>query len=149
MAQLTSVLFPALGMVQMGRAQSFTVLYSFTGGTDGRNPKAGVILDSAANLYGTTYKGGTSARGLIFKINPTGDLTILHNFTGGSDGAFPYAPLIVDSVGNLYGTAAYGGDARKCGTLIGCGVAFKLSLAGGETVIHKLQDPMERTHTSV
>jgi uncharacterized repeat protein (TIGR03803 family) len=126
-------------MIQMGRAQSFTVLYSFTGGTDGRSPEAGVILDSAGNLYGTTYKGGASARGMIFKVNPTGGLIILHSFTGGSDGAFPYAPLIVDSVGNLYGTAA--GEPRKCGAVIGCGVAFKLSPAGDETVIHRFTGP--------
>ena len=63
-----------------------TVLYSFTGGADGANPYAGLIRDSAGNLYGTTYGGGTSNWGVVFKLDTTGTETVLHSFTGGADG---------------------------------------------------------------
>jgi uncharacterized repeat protein (TIGR03803 family) len=64
-----------------------TVLHSFTGGADGGNPYAGVIRDPAGNLYGTTYSGGASGQGVVFKLDTTGTETVLHSFTGGADGA--------------------------------------------------------------
>ncbi len=95
-----------------------TVVYSFTGGADGWEPLAGVIRDTAGNLYGTTYLGG-SGSGVVYKISPAGDESVLHTFTGGTDGCGPYGGLVSDTAGNLYGTA--GG----CGQL-GGGVVFKL-----------------------
>jgi uncharacterized repeat protein (TIGR03803 family) len=98
-----------------------TVLYSFTGGAGGSEPppcgpsgcsldpvEAGLIRDSAGNLYGTTPFGGTYALGVAFKLDPYGHETVLHTFTGGEDGANPFAGLIRDSAGNLYGTTANG-----------------------------------------
>lgn len=106
-----------------------TVIYHFTGGTDGAFPSSGVVRDSAGNLYGTTYGGGSSTActggcGVVFKLDTTGAETVLHNFTGGSDGATPAADLLLDSSGILYGTAYQGGTA--CGGS-GCGVVFKLA----------------------
>ena len=80
-----------------------SVLYSFTGGTDGANPYANVIQDWAGNLYGTTFLGGADGAGVVFKVDPRGHETVLHTFTGGADGGYSYAGLIQDSAGNLYG----------------------------------------------
>jgi uncharacterized repeat protein (TIGR03803 family) len=106
--------------------QTFTVLHRFTG-TDGADPAAGLVADAAGNLFGTTFLGGTSNSGTIFKLGKSG-LTVLHNFTGFVDGAYPSASLIRDPAGNLFGTTGGGGA--------GAGVAFKLNPAGLETVLH-------------
>ena len=108
-----------------------TVLYSFTGGTDGSAPMAGVIRDSAGNLYGTTPGGGTANRGVVYRLDAAGRETVLYNFTGGADGGLPTAGVIRDSAGNLYGTAPTGGAA-------GAGVVYKLDAAGRETVAVQL-----------
>src|SRR6202043_960545 len=59
-----------------------TVLYSFTGGTDGGYPSAALIRDAASNLYGTTNGGGASNQGTVFKVDPTGKETVLYSFAG-------------------------------------------------------------------
>ncbi len=74
---------------QRAQAQTFTVLHSFTGFPDGANPYAGLVRDSAANLYGTTFLGGSSDYGTLFKIDTTGTETVLHNFTGAATGGIP------------------------------------------------------------
>jgi uncharacterized repeat protein (TIGR03803 family) len=91
-----------------------TVLYSFTGGADGGNPRAGLIRDSEGNLYGTTYYGGdltcnTLGCGVVFKLDRAGKESVLHTFKGNPDGANPSAGLIRDRSGNLYGVAGQGG----------------------------------------
>ena len=112
-----------------------TVLDSFTGGTDGGYPSTGLIRDAAGNLYGTTSVFGTYGVGVAFKLDPAGNETVLHAFTGGADGGNPSAGLIRDSAGNLYGTTYQGGNT-SCFLIGGCGVAFKLDPAGNETVLH-------------
>jgi uncharacterized repeat protein (TIGR03803 family) len=111
-----------------------TVLYSFTGGADGGKPSAGVIRDSAGNLYGTTFNGGTANAGVVYKLDTAGEETVLYSFAGGADGGQPYAGVIRDSAGNLYGTTFNGGNTIHCGG--GCGVVYKLDTAGQETVLH-------------
>jgi len=84
------------------------VLYEFTGvNGDGQQPWSGVIRDSGGNLYGTTSEGGTNNLGIVYKISPNGEETILHNFDG-SDGGFPYSGLTIDGQGNLFGTSSLG-----------------------------------------
>jgi uncharacterized repeat protein (TIGR03803 family) len=123
-----------------------TVLYSFTGGPDGGNPSGSLIRDSAGNLYGTTQAGGSTAAGcgarslqvgcgVVYKLDATGHYTVLYTFTGGADGGNPYAGVIGDGAGNLYGTTASGGITANC-PYLGCGVVFKLDAAGHETVLH-------------
>jgi uncharacterized repeat protein (TIGR03803 family) len=91
-----------------------TVLHSFTGSPDGRNPDAGLVIDVAGSLYGTTEFGGTSDLGTIFQIDASGQHRVLHSFTGDStDGSNPKAGLILDSAGNLYGTTFSGGYYGK------------------------------------
>ena len=109
------------------QAQTFTVLYAFTGGVDGWEPLVDLVRDGAGNLYGTTVYGGTSGYGVVFKLATTGKETTLHSFTG-ADGALPNAGLVRDGAGNLYGTTLYGGAS-------GYGVVFKLAATGKETVL--------------
>jgi uncharacterized repeat protein (TIGR03803 family) len=103
-----------------------TVLYTFSGGDDGSTPEAGLVMDSAGNLYGTAYTGGSGGFGTVFKISTTNEFSVLYSFEGGADGADPLASLILDAQGNLYGTTGYGGSfATSCP--IGCGVVFELT----------------------
>jgi uncharacterized repeat protein (TIGR03803 family) len=106
-----------------------TVLYSFTGGSDGANPIAGVIRDSAGNLYGTTALGGAAFNGVVFKLDMAGQETVLYSFTGEADGGQPYAGVIQDATGNLYGTTYQGGLGNH-------GVVYKLDVTGQETVLY-------------
>ena len=127
----------------LARAQAYAVLHNFKGGADGSYPEAPLILDSQGSFYGTTYKGGTSGLGVVFKVAATGgEEAVLYNFSGGSDGAWPYAGLLSDSAGNLYGTTAYGGAngdscSQPVGIPAGCGVVFKIDGTGKETVLHR------------
>jgi uncharacterized repeat protein (TIGR03803 family) len=106
----------------------FTVLYTFKGGADGSGPASGLILDSAGNLYGTTFYGGVNNNGVVFKVSPLGQETVLHSFTGAPDGASPWAGLTADAAGNLYGTT-YSGGAYSAGTV------FKVTPSGQERVL--------------
>jgi uncharacterized repeat protein (TIGR03803 family) len=104
-----------------------TVLYSFSGGNDGQDSEAGLIMDATGNLYGTTNSGGAFNFGVVFKLDTTGTETVLYSFTGGADGATPEGSLISDSSGALYGTTQNGGDSNcKSQYGFGCGVVFKL-----------------------
>jgi uncharacterized repeat protein (TIGR03803 family) len=96
---------------------------------DGALPEGGVILDSKGNLYGTTYAGGTHNYGTVYKIDTTGQQTVLYNFTGATDGHSPLAGLTLDSAGNLYGTAFWGGFTGGDGLCFpgGCGTVFKIT----------------------
>lgn len=107
------------------------VLHSFNS-NDGAEPYAGLVRDANGNLYGTLTAGGQNGLGSIFKLTPTrhpgsewGREKILLNFNG-NDGIFPYASLIFDAHGDLYGTTYYGGNLSDC-DYQGCGVVFKLS----------------------
>lgn len=106
-----------------------TVLHSFSGGNDGGLPLAGLVMDKAGNLYGTTESGGTRGGGLVFKLTPDGAKTTLHDFTGGDDGAFPHAGLFMDKHGNLYGTTQNGGRKNM-------GTVFEISAKGKERVLY-------------
>jgi len=123
---LPAIVFAPLSFAQ---AQTFKVPYNFTGTADGGNPVAGLVRDSEGDVYGTTVLGGNASCaipmgcGVVFKLDPTGYETALYNFTGGSDGGYPQAGLILDAAGNLYGTTAYGGDLN-CEAPYGCGVVF-------------------------
>ncbi len=110
------------------QAQTETVLYNFTGGSDGGYPQGSLTSDAKGNLYGTTYSGGLWGYGTVFELSPNGNggwnETVLYSFTGGADGAYPaYSDVIFDSAGNLFGTA-YSGGAN------GYGVVFELSPEG-------------------
>ncbi len=126
---LAAVLGLATLTSQAAQAQTFKVLYNFKGSKDGATPYAPLIRDDAGNLYGTAEAGGASGAGTVFKVNKSGKETVLYSFTGGADGANPFAGLVRDAAGNLYGATAYGGAS-------GVGTVFKLSKTGKETVLH-------------
>jgi uncharacterized repeat protein (TIGR03803 family) len=115
-------------MAPSGGSYSNSVLYSFSGGTDGAEPQGGLVMDSRGNLYGTTRWGGIFNSGTIYQLVKQKDYyveSVLYNFTGGADGGYPTSDLVVDTAGNLYGTTQRGGDPTcRCGTV------FKLNLAG-------------------
>jgi len=100
--------------------------------TDGATPYGGLILDGAGNVYGTTSIGGTSicGCGTVYMLDATGMESILYSFQGGTDGAEPYAALVRDKFGNLYGTTLFGGNSLSYGTV------FKLNVNGTEAPLH-------------
>ena len=118
---LLPALIAGLGLILAGRvtAQTFTTLYSFSAtppypnnptNSDGADPYGRLIL-SGNTLYGTSQNGGSSIVGTVFALNTDGTgFTNLHTFTGGSDGAYPGAGLILS--GNaLYGATGIGGSS--------------------------------------
>jgi uncharacterized repeat protein (TIGR03803 family) len=111
-----------------------TILYNFTGGTDGANPASSLIFDQAGNLYGTTYAGGNFGVGTVFQLTLSGSgwsENVIHHFQGGSEGASPYGGVTFDSSGNLYGTT----------TGASTGVVFELTPSSGSwtySVLHNL-----------
>jgi uncharacterized repeat protein (TIGR03803 family) len=103
-----------------------TIIQVFDGATDGSQPSA-LILDPAGDLYGTTRHGGFYGYGTVFRLTPVSgggwQETVLHRFTGGPDGGSPFAGLVSDAFGNLYGTTSAGGNSF--------GTIFKLTLVFG------------------
>jgi uncharacterized repeat protein (TIGR03803 family) len=111
-----------------------SVLYSFTGGTDGANPVSPVTFDAGGDLFGTTQNGGNATCifgpcGVLFELASTSSgwqQTVLHSFAGSYDGANPSSTsgLLLDQSGNLFGTAVYGGlSSSTCNSL--CGVLYE------------------------
>jgi uncharacterized repeat protein (TIGR03803 family) len=78
-----------------------------------------VVRDSAGNLYGTAFGGGTGSQGIVYKLDTSDQETVLYSFTGRADGGNPYGRVLLDSAGNLYGTANLGGKNDN-------GVIFKI-----------------------
>ena len=114
---------------------TYTVLHKFTGGGDGGNPVAGLVRDAGGNLYGTTQVGGSFNYGTVFKIQPSGKETVLHNFAG-ADGMWPESPLLLDQSGNLYGTTTNGGTPEGGNCHFGCGTVFKIDSDGKFTLLY-------------
>jgi uncharacterized repeat protein (TIGR03803 family) len=121
-----------------------TDLHAFTGENgDGYLSKAGIVIDESGNLYGTTIGGGTYGEGgplkgygTVYEIDSSGNESVLYSFTGQTDGAYPFASLILDAQGNLYGTTSQGGDLN-CQPPYGCGTVFKLNpKTGKEKVLY-------------
>jgi uncharacterized repeat protein (TIGR03803 family) len=111
-----------------------TVLYSFTGFSDGGFP-IGALVQSGQYLYGTT--SGVWSAGTIFKLDKSGSVTVVYSFTGGTDGGRPMGNLITDPSGNLYGTTFYGGS-------FGYGTAFKLNPTTGQyTVLYSFSGGLD------
>ena len=84
---------------------TYTVLHRFAGSHEGMTPNGGLVIDEAGNLFGTAQAGGDQGFGTLFRLTPTGVLSVVHTFTGQDDGAFPLAGLIRDDTGHFFGTA--------------------------------------------
>jgi len=129
---------------QLDPAGKETVLYTFKGGTDGGYPSGPIVRDAAGNLYGETAYGGDLSCfapygcGTVFTLDPAGKKTVLHVFTGtGGDGEHPWAGVVRDSEGNLYGATVAGGTGPNCTSEEnGCGTLYKVDKTGKETILH-------------
>ena len=115
-------------VTQTAQAQTYKVLYNFTGGQGGQIPVAGLTMDKAGNLYGTTEFGGSADQGTVFKLSHKGSgwvFSPIYSFQGGPDGAEPTARVIIGPDGSLYGTTNVGGG-NGCYEGLGCGTIFNL-----------------------
>ena len=141
---------------ELTRGGKEKVLYSFcsqTGCTDGSDPNGGVVTDRDGNLYGTTMGGGANSGycsaysngicGTVFKVTPAGTETVLYSFCTKAycpDGVGPYAGVVLDNHGNLYGTTAAGGNVSQgCPAFPDdrwCGVVFELKPDSTEKVLY-------------
>lgn len=101
-----------------------SAIYTFSG-----SQPSPLIQASDGNFYGTSSTGGSTSLGYVFRLTPSGTMTVLYNFTGNTDGGTPMASLIEGNDGNLYGTNTTGGGLGK-------GVLFRLTLGGSLTVLH-------------
>ncbi len=131
------VIAPAQAQTVETVLHNFAPVQALTGADPG-----GLVSDSAGNLYGTAAGGGASFAGVVFKLAASGNETVLYNFTGGADGKNPNPGIVLDSAGNVYGTAVAGGVITGvCGGVTGCGVVFKVDPAGNETVLYSFTGP--------
>jgi len=115
---------------------SFNLVYAFSAldtngfNSEGSSPQGSLVQDAANNFYGTTYYGGSSGMGAVFKYNLSDStMSSLHSFTGGSDGSEPVAALVQGTIGNFYGTASEGGSGSA-------GVLFRITSLGAFTPLY-------------
>lgn len=135
----TMVITSVLGVVLLcanASAQNAGVIFSFNSGAGGYDPIAGLVANSAGNLFGTTHVGGINNAGVAFQLIHQGNgwkETVLHSFGGSGDGTFLFGGLTLGAKGNLYGITADGGS-------YGGGIAFELSPTSGggwnETILY-------------
>lgn len=116
----------------------FKTLYAFQGAPDGVFPYGAVLFDTAGNIYGTTYYGGTNGLGTVYRLSRAGggqwSETVLYSFKSGTDGNSSISNLVADAAGNLYGTTSEGG--------LGSGTIFKLASGSWtESIAHSFQGP--------
>lgn len=135
----------AIGQLTLGGG--FSIVHTFASdGSEGNIPQGPLVEGSDGEFYGVTkYSNNKSANsGVAFKVSSGGDLTVLHTFAGGADGALVNSPFFLGSDGNFYGTTRLGGDmtSENCknqGTAYGCGMVFQLTPSGTKTTIHNFE----------
>jgi uncharacterized repeat protein (TIGR03803 family) len=119
-----------------GQTYTDKIIYSFSGAADGNEPLfSGVVPDKEGNFYGTTYAGGAFKYGTVFKVDASGNETVLHSFGEKNDGRSPIAGVVIDPTGHLFGTTSEGGiKSGKCEK--GCGIVFEIEPNGNEKILH-------------
>lgn len=145
---------PVGSMFKMTTLGVETVLHNFTG-TDGGDPRGALLRDKKGNLYGTADEGGSDACfmgygcGTAFELSSDGAFSVLHIFAGSpSDGSYPFAGLVRDPHGNLYGTTSSGGSSYPYCEREGCGTVFEISSSGVETVLYNFGINIQQTDGS-
>jgi uncharacterized repeat protein (TIGR03803 family) len=111
-----------------------TVLHTFIE-SDGASPSATPVLDSAGNLYDTTFTRGQCGFGEVYKIDAAGNFSVLYSFAGGTDGSQPMAGVVLDTAGNLYGTTTAGGSTTH--SPFGSGVIYRIDTLGNYRVLYR------------
>jgi uncharacterized repeat protein (TIGR03803 family) len=127
----------AFSLQAVAQTVTESVLYNFcsqSGCTDGSSPISGLIQALDGNFYGTTLSGAEGP-GTMFRLTPSGQLTTLHEFSGGADGGFLFATVTQGSDGNLYGVTTNGGNLANCPSQ-GCGTVFKITPSGNLTTLY-------------
>ena len=119
-------------LFELDAAGNFSVLYNFNGSA-GSYPTIGLVRDPAGDLFGTTSSGGAYGQGTVYKFDTTGNLTVLYSFKNKDDGGSPNGNIVLDGLGNLYGSTAGGGAANN-------GVIFRLDALGRFSVLYTFND---------
>jgi uncharacterized repeat protein (TIGR03803 family) len=119
-----------------------TILHAFTDKPDGRAPVGPIVRDAAGNFYGTTYLGGASNSGALYRMDKAGNITVLYSFHQ-YPGQYPIDGVVLDSAGNIYGTTSQGGATRG-----GYGVVFKFDTTGKYTVLHRFTGGQDGAYPS-
>lgn len=141
----------ALALTQLAQAQTYNVVHNFSGSPDGANPIAGVTLDAAGNIYGTTSAGGRMGFGTVYRLVHSGPnwlFYLVYTFNGltqnSTDGSAPYSRVVIGPDGFLYGTTHSGGNGQGCKALHGCGTVYSVKPKPGniwvpwqETVLYQ------------
>ncbi len=141
----------AFALTALAQAQTFNVVHSFSGGSDGANPIAGVALDASGNIYGTTSAAGRMGFGTVYRLVRSGPgwlFYLLYTFNGltqnSTDGSAPYSRVVIGPDGFLYGTTHSGGNGQGCRALHGCGTVYRVKPKPGniwvpwdETVLYQ------------
>ena len=130
------------------QAQTYSVLHTFTDGSDGAGPQSGLTADGAGNFYGVAVQGGPYNLGVAFRFSHSGagwTLSPIYGFRGGSDGAGPYGAMVFGPDGALYGTTFSGGASCNCGTVFKltppASVCHSVSCPWTETVLYRFSGP--------
>lgn len=126
---------------KIARDGSETVLHAFRGGNnDGDKPIGGLTIGNEGNIYGTTQVGGTFEGGTIFEVKHGETVKTIYSFQNASTGIEPFGGVTLDRSGNIFGTTVLGGNGQGCNNGgYGCGVVFKLSPDGTESVLYAFQ----------
>lgn len=132
---LTAAMALTIGflLISSADAQTYNVVHHFTGQSDGANPIAGVTIDAAGSLYGTTSAGGRKSFGTVYRLVPSGPnwlFYLVYTFEGltqnSTDGSAPYSRVVIGPDGFLYGTTHSGGNGQGCKALHGCGTVYQV-----------------------
>jgi len=128
---------------------SETVLHTFAGtggGGDGYSPRAGLLPMGSGIFYGTTPGGGTFGHGTVYSITEAGAFSVIYSFTGDNDGDNPYAGLVKDNAGNVYGVTMQGGAAGDKDS--GFGAIYEIAAGGGQSVLYSFTGGNDGGHPS-
>jgi len=139
LTSLIVILLAPMLATSLAGAQTFSVVFTFTDSSQGAVPQGPLLIDAAGDLYGTAYLGGASNYGTVYKVDPSGTLTVLHSFPFGTlDGSEPVGGLVLDKRGtHVYGVTYHGGNPGTLCTVDRCGTIFWVTPTGEEQIVHR------------